>query len=180
MTMCGESVGFSGGCSFWLDLVWVLVVRWLYPAGAISAGDSTITWRNKKEEEMIKHLNCFWQGSIGARTLEEIKEYMRDMVRAEIVGFDKDASGVREDCYYGWLNINLFDKRQVGLNPKNIEYYEKFSLVADFGNDDKLNSALHKYRIEDVGIELYVYRIGSYSYYVAICQAYSPNHPQDD
>lgn len=127
---------------------------------------------------MIKHLNCFWQGPIGSRSLEEIKELVRDMTRAEIIGFDNDSSGVKEDCYYGWLNMNLFDKKRVALNPKNIEYYEEFYLVKDFGNDDKLNDALHNRRIEDVGIELYVYRIGSYSYYVAVCQAYSPDHPE--
>ena len=120
------------------------------------------------------------QGTVGTRSLESIKEYVRDMARAEIVGFNKDDSGVVEQCYYGWLTINLFEKKRVGLNQKNVEYYEKFYLVQDFGNDDKLNDALHRYKIEDVGIGLYVYRIGSYSYYVAICEVYSPLHPKDE
>ena len=129
---------------------------------------------------MIKDFMCYMQGPVGTRSLESIKEYVRDMARADIVGFNKDSSGVVEQCYYGWLNINLFEKKHVGLNQKNVEYYEKFYLVKDFGNDDKLNNALHEYKIEDVGIGLYIYRIGSYSYYVAICEVYSPLHPKDE
>jgi hypothetical protein len=102
------------------------------------------------------------------------------MARAEIVGFDKDSSGVVEWCYYGWLTTNLFQKKRVGLNPKNVEYYEKFCLVKDFGSDAKLNNALQEYKIEDVEIGLYIYRIGSYSYYIAICEVYSPLHPSPE
>lgn len=129
---------------------------------------------------MIQNFMCYMQGPFGTRSLETIKEYVRDMARADIIGFDKDDSGVTEQCYYGWLTINLFEKKRVGLNQKNVEYYEKFYLVQDFGNDDKLNDALHRYKIEDVGIGLYVYRIGSYSYYMAICEVYSPLHPKDE
>jgi len=120
------------------------------------------------------------QGPVGTRSLEYIKECVRDTVRAEIVEFNKDDSGVVEQCYYGWLNINLFEKKSVGLNQKNVEYYEKFYLVQGFGSDDKLNNALQRYNIEDVGIGLYVYRVGSYSYYIAVCEVYSPLHPKDE
>ena len=46
------------------------------------------------------------------------------------------------------------------------------------GNDNELCAAMKERRIEDVVIELIIYRIGSYSYYAAICEAYSPEHPQ--
>lgn len=136
--------------------------------------------KTKKGRKMIKNFTCYMQGPVGTRSLESIKEYVRDMARADIVGFNKDDSGVVEHCYYGWLNINLFGKKNIVLNQKNIEYYESFYLVQDFGSDDKLNDALHRYRIEDVGIGLYIYRIGSYSYYMAICEAYSPLQPKDE
>lgn len=128
---------------------------------------------------MIQRYACFKRGALGQLSIDDVEEYLRYRVRDAIIDFNKDASGVVPDCYYGWLNINLFDREEIALNDKNIELKEKIYLVKNAGNDAKLNNALKNYRIEDVGIEIFIYRVGSYSYYAAVCQAYSPDHPTE-
>lgn len=134
--------------------------------------------KSEKGKNMIERMSCFAHGEVGQRTLDNIKDALRGKVREALIMFDRDKSGVVKECYYGWLNINLFDKGTIALNNKNIEYNEKFFLVKGYGNDSELANALHDYRIEDVLIDLIVYRIGSYSYWMAIPQVMSPDHPE--
>ena len=127
---------------------------------------------------MIKNISCFKHGALGQQDLEELRGYLRCVIRGAIIEFDGDSHGVVKDCYYGWLNINLFGKERIAINSKNVEYQEKFYLIDGGGNDNELYTAMKDRRIEEVGIELIIYRVGSYSYYAAICEAYSPDHPQ--
>lgn len=127
---------------------------------------------------MIQNMMCFKHGALGQQDLNELRGYLRCIVRRAIIDFDNDSHGVVKDLYYGWLNINMFGKESIAINNKNIEYQEKFYLVDGGGEDSELRCAMKERRIEEVGIDLIIYRIGSYSYYAAICEAYSPEHPQ--
>ena len=132
----------------------------------------------QKGKKMIKNIRCFKHGALGQQDLEELRGYLRCKISDATIQFDGDSHGVVKDCYYGWLNINLFDKECIAINGKNIEYQEKFYLIDGGGNYAELDQAMKHRKIEEVGIELIIYRIGSYSYYAAICEAYSPDHPQ--
>ena len=127
---------------------------------------------------MIKKMSCYAHGEVGQRTLDNIKGVLRQKVRETFITFDNDKTGVIRECYYGWLNTNMFEKSMVALNSKNIEYNEKFFLVKDYGNDRELANTLQAYRVEDVLIDLFIYRIGSYSYWLAVSQVMSPDHPE--
>jgi len=138
-------------------------------------------WRTKKRKgrKMIKRLECFENGELGQMSLENVREYVRHRLRENIIMCDNpklDTLCVED--YSVWVNDLFCNKKVISLNDKNIEYSEDFWVVNGWGLDAEFGKALARYDISDILVHIFVYRVGSYSYWMAICNATTGNEPR--
>lgn len=128
---------------------------------------------------MIKSLTCYETGVIENLTIDNIKDRIRKHLLQTIYEYDGpilDTTEVFEKR--DWLNRIFCNKKDVILNDKNLEYSEEYWMIDGWGLDAGIKKTLDKYGIEDIRINLFIYRIGSYSYYMAICYASTGNEPR--
>ena len=135
--------------------------------------------RNEKGKNMIKRLDCFESGALGQMSLEDVREYVRHRLRENIIMCDMpklDTLCVED--YSVWVNSLFCDKKVISLNDKNIEYSEDFWVVNGWGLDAEFGKALARYEISDILVNMFIYRVGSYSYWMAICHISTDNGPK--
>lgn len=128
---------------------------------------------------MINKIECFENGSLGQMSVENVRDYVRKRLLENIMMCDTpklDTLCVED--YSIWVNDLFCNKKVVSLNDKNIEYSESFWVVNGWGLDDKVSKALARYDISDIRVNLFIYRLGSYSYWMAICHIATENDPK--
>lgn len=127
---------------------------------------------------MIKKLECFESGALGNMTINDLQGYVRHRLRENIIMCDNQKLETLDAIRYSeWVNELFCRKKSITLNDKNVEYAENFWLVHGWGCDSEFQKGLTKYEISDIYVELVIYRIGSYSYWAAICSATTGNEP---
>lgn len=127
---------------------------------------------------MIKHLECFENGSLGQMSVENVRDYVRNRLREKIIMCDNPKLDTLEvERYSVWLNGLFCNKKLVALNDKNVEYSEDFWVVDGWGLDSEFAKGLARYDISDIHVHIVIYRIGSYSYWLAMCHATTGNEP---
>ncbi len=136
------------------------------------------TKKQKKGNAMIKRKECFESGALGNLTINDVQEYVRCRLRESIMLCDTPKLETLDTIRYSeWLNELFCKKKTITLNDKNVEYSENFWMVHGWGCDAEFQRGLTKYDISDINVELIIYRIGSYSYWAAICCATTGNEP---
>lgn len=127
---------------------------------------------------MIKKLECFENGALGQLSIDQVREYIRERLREKIITCDNDKlDTLCAEQYSVWVNDLFCNKKVVSLNNKNIEYSEDFFVVKGGGLDAEFCKALNRYDISDIHVNLFIYRLGSYSYWMAICHAFTQKDP---
>lgn len=127
---------------------------------------------------MIKKLECFESGALANMTINDVQEYVRHRLRENIIMCDNEKLKTLDVIGYSeWVNELFCRKKSITLNDKNVEYAENCWLVHGWGCDSEFQKGLTKYEISDISLELVIYRIGSYSYWAAVCRAITGNEP---
>ena len=135
--------------------------------------------KKQKGLKMIKSLTCYETAAVENLTIENIKDRIKKHLLQTIYEYDGpilDTTEVFEKT--NWLNRIFCNKKDVILNDKNLEYSEEYWMIDGWELDAGLQKTLGRYGIYDIRINLFIYRIGSYSYYMAICYATTGNEPR--
>ena len=139
-------------------------------------------WRKttkRKGSEMINKLECFENGALGQMSVEDVREYVRQRIRENIIMCDTPKlDTLCVENYSVWVNDLFCNKKVISLNDKNIEYSENFWVVNGWGLDAEFGKALARYDISDIRVNIFIYRLGSYSYWMAVCHISTENDPK--
>lgn len=127
---------------------------------------------------MIKRIECFECTELGNMSIGDVRDYVRNKLREDIILCDLPKLDTLETRqYHVWLNDTFCNKRNITLNDKNIEYSEDFWVVKGWGDDTEFGKARSRYEIYDIFVTIFVFRVGSYSYWAAVCNATTGNEP---
>ena len=120
---------------------------------------------------MIERIESHMQGQVRDMSIEDIKEYIVRFITnryerlfSEKIG-DKDWEPVDKSRYAAYLMFG--QEHFVSVNSKNIEFVESFHYENFAPMTEDQEKMIKKGWVKDFLIQLYVYRLGSFSYFIA-------------
>ena len=126
----------------------------------------------QKGRKMIERILTHVQGKLGEWNIDEIKNHIIDMIECN---YEKtldpkvDGNAVDMSKYAAYLMFG--SEHYVHINSKNIEFSESFHYENFRPQSDRMIKLFARGYVKDFLIQLWVYRLGQYSYFAATCTA---------
>jgi hypothetical protein len=119
--------------------------------------------------KMIERIDYYVGGPLNKLTTEEIILHTNDYVKGALLKCNMEPIDTSVQYNRALFSRALFSKDHVSINSKNMEFMTSWHFLERVVPDKELQKVLDKYEIGDVLIQLYVYRLGQYSYFACAC-----------
>ena len=120
---------------------------------------------------MLERIDYFLGGPLKNLTTEQIMLETQQRIQEAITHCTLSCINSKDIYERNIFSKELFDKDYVSINKKNIEYVTSWHFMERQLPTKELEKAMEKYDIEDVLVQLWVYRLGQYSYFATTCTA---------
>lgn len=118
---------------------------------------------------MIERILAHVQGKLGESNIDQIKDHVIDMIE---INYEKTldpkvSTGKAIDLSNHAAYLMFGREHYIAINSKNIEFSESFHYENFRPQSDRMISLFARGYVKDFLINLYIYRLGQYSYFAA-------------
>lgn len=117
---------------------------------------------------MIQSLSACIQGKLGEWSINDVKDHIVNMIDnnyEKTLEVDPNENVVNSSHYAKWLMFG--NEHFIHINSKNIEFTESFHYENFRPQTDTMAGLFKRGCVKDFLIQLWVYRLGQYSYFAA-------------
>ena len=119
---------------------------------------------------MIQNFDYFTNGELQNASIHDVFTDVIDRVRDKLCDFELEKPDTTKLYERQCFTRKTFCRGMMSLNSKNIEATFSNHLT-DYVMDNKLKSHMDRLGLGDVLVQLVIYRLGAYSYYLTQCTA---------
>lgn len=118
---------------------------------------------------MIERINAHVQGKLGNDNIDQIKYYIADMIEnrySKIFDADCNPMGATDASHFA-AYLMFGQEHYISVNSKNIEFVDSFHYDGFRPQSEYMTKQLRKGWVKDFLAQIWVYRLGQYSYFAA-------------